>query len=134
MKSDLEVGNHMTPSYLDKILERAEFDENELKDIAEKRYAISSIGNIHHDRTKRNCFVEGARHRDEKLLPLLQQALEVVRVQSACLDDVNRMLIDSTVVCKRCGDEETLQDSDMKYFISRATDQANQMLEKMGEP
>jgi chromosome segregation ATPase len=48
---------------------------------------------------------------------------KIEQLQTKCeryekaINEIDQMLIDSVVVCRKCGDEETLQDSDMKYVI-----------------
>lgn len=52
---------------------------------------------------------------------LSKKAGQCDRYKTALIE-VDKMLIDGTVVCKRCGDEETLQDSDMRYVTIKALD------------
>lgn len=52
---------------------------------------------------------------------------EITAMLREALEDVERQCNDSSVVCRKCGDEETLQDSDIAYSVRDAIAKERQM-------
>jgi hypothetical protein len=79
--------------------------------------ALNEIEKLRAENAELSCAIETQR-------TLLNKERDSLRAQCeklvAALKDIAETLNDCTVVCRKCGDEETLQDSDMAFMAREA--------------